>query len=93
VSRTRHCKPVHTPCVSDERTRHGVPSLPVRSLTSQQFPNYLADKMGPVNAVIPCCMMTGVVGFSWIAVHDRAGVIAFCIFYGFWSGAFVSLTP
>ena len=37
--------------------------------------------------------MTAIVGFSWIAVGGLGGLIDFAVFYGFFSGSFVSLTP
>ena len=33
------------------------------------------------------------VAFTWIRVHSLAGLVCFAIFYGFFSGSFVSLTP
>ena len=63
------------------------------TISSLQFPNILADRIGPFNTIIPCTFIAGALGFAWIGVTDRAGIIAFAVFYGFFSGSFVSLTP
>lgn len=43
--------------------------------------------------IIICTIITGVIAFTWIAVHDLAGIVCFAVFYGFFSGSFVSLAP
>lgn len=63
------------------------------TLTSKQFPNMLADKLGPLNTIIPCILISSIIAFSWISVSSRAETITFCIFYGFFSGSVVSLVP
>ncbi|KAK5686794.1 hypothetical protein LTR17_026841 [Elasticomyces elasticus] len=62
------------------------------SFFGRLFPSILADKIGPMNTIIPCAAISSIVGFCWIDVHDRAGTVAFCVIYGFFSGSFVSLT-
>ncbi|KAK9234222.1 major facilitator superfamily domain-containing protein [Lipomyces kononenkoae] len=57
------------------------------------FPNFIADKVGPLNMMIPCTLLTAVMAFVWPAVSSPGGCIVFAIFYGFFSGAFVSLPP
>lgn len=63
------------------------------SVLGRIIPNYLADKLGPFNVVIPCTIMSGVLCFCFIPVHDAPGIIALMAFYGFFSGTFVSLPP
>ncbi|TKA69549.1 hypothetical protein B0A55_06559 [Friedmanniomyces simplex] len=67
--------------------------LNVGSFFGRLFPNILADKIGPLNTIIPCGVVASTIGFSWIAVRDGAGTIAFCVLYGFFSGSIASLSP
>jgi len=53
----------------------------------------LADRLGPINTIIPCTLITSIIALTWISVTSRAGTIAFCLFYGFFSGSVVSLLP
>jgi len=54
-------------------------------------PNYLADKAGPLNVLIPFTFVSGLLAFTWTAVHSSAGLIVFSILYGYFSASFVSL--
>ena len=56
-------------------------------------PNYFAQRAGPFNILIPCVILTGILTFSLISVHNQGGVIVFALIYGFFSGTFVSLPP
>ena len=55
------------------------------------LPNYIADKLGPMNVHIPFTLITGLLAFCWLAVQSPAGLLVFAVFYGFFSGTFVSL--
>ena len=57
------------------------------------IPNFLADKFGPLNMLVPCTLAAGILCLGWIDITGTAGITAFSIFYGFFSGAFVSLIP
>lgn len=57
----------------------------------RQLPNVLADKAGPWNTILPIALITSVVAFAWIAVTSQAGLIAFAVLYGFFSGSIVAL--
>lgn len=70
-----------------------VPILNAGSIVGRLVPNALADRIGALNVLIPCTLACGVLAFTWTAVHENAGLIAFAILYGFFSGAFVSLPP
>ena len=41
----------------------------------------------------PCVIISGILILCWLAVKDLAGIIVFAIFFGFFSGTFVSLPP
>ena len=43
--------------------------------------------------MVPVSLITGVVGLTWVAVNAKGGLIAFCVFYGFFSGSDVALVP
>ncbi|RSM07900.1 hypothetical protein CDV31_008392 [Fusarium ambrosium] len=53
----------------------------------------IADRIGPLNTIAPAGFCVAVVAFSWLAVHDIAGIWIFTTFYGLASGAFQSLMP
>lgn len=57
------------------------------------IPGYVGDMIGPLNMVIPCAMLTGVLCLCLIASHSIAPVIVVLAFYGFFSGTLVSLPP
>jgi len=61
------------------------------SLFGRLIPNYLADRVGPLNIHVPFAFVAALLAFSWIAVRDTASLIVYGVFYGFFSGTFVSL--
>ena len=61
------------------------------SIFGRVIPGFLGDILGAHNVLIPCTVMTAVLAFSWISVRSVAGLIVFAAFYGFFSGALVSL--
>lgn len=56
-------------------------------------PNFIADHTGPLNMLTPAVTITAILAFSWISVHTVPGIIVLAVFYGFFSGGFVSLPP
>lgn len=67
--------------------------LNAASIFGRVIPNFLADKTGPLNMLIPCAAISSLLAFCWIKIRSTAGLIIFCILYGFFSGTFVSLPP
>ncbi|VDB97969.1 unnamed protein product [Peniophora sp. CBMAI 1063] len=63
------------------------------SILGRTVPNFVADKIGPLNTITPIAMFTAVLAFCWIPVNSIAGLVVMCSFYGFSSGALLSLTP
>lgn len=63
------------------------------SVFGRIIPNLIADRTGPLNMIIPCCFLSGVLSLCLIPIRSQASLIAFCILYGFFSGALVSLPP
>jgi predicted MFS family arabinose efflux permease len=63
------------------------------SIAGRLLPNFVADKVGPLNVLIPLTAGASVLTFGWIGIHKGAGLIVFCVLYGFCQGPFVSLPP
>ena len=57
------------------------------------IPNYIADKIGPFNTLMPLTLLATILAFIWITVSTSGGIVVFCLLYGFVSGAFVALSP
>jgi len=67
--------------------------LNAASIFGRVLPNFVADKVGPYNMIIPMSFASGILIFGWLGVTTPAGLIVFCLLYGFFSGAFISLLP
>ncbi|KAJ7215102.1 major facilitator superfamily domain-containing protein [Mycena haematopus] len=63
------------------------------SVGGRILPNFVADRVGPYNMLIPCLVISSALTFSISALKTRAAIIAFAVLYGFWSGSYVSLIP
>lgn len=63
------------------------------SVFGRIIPNLIADHTGPMNMIIPCAFISGVLALCLIAVRSLAPTIVICALYGFFSGSFVSLPP
>lgn len=63
------------------------------SVFGRIFPGLLADKLGPLEVLTGCGLIAAIIAYSWMAVDSLGGLVVFCIFYGFFSGAAVSLPP
>ncbi|ODV92646.1 hypothetical protein CANCADRAFT_1237 [Tortispora caseinolytica NRRL Y-17796] len=61
------------------------------SILGRIIPNYLADKFGGLNMMIPGALMASILCFAWIGIKNVAGMIVFGILYGYASGSLVSL--
>lgn len=70
-----------------------LPILNAASVPGRILPNAIGDYIGPMNVLIPASLFTGVLALAWIAVKTRASIIAVACLYGFFSGAFVSISP
>jgi MFS family permease len=81
------------PGVTADFSVYTIAILNAASTFGRIVPNYLADKTGPLNMIVPCALISAVLAYCWIAVENKAGVIVFCILYGFFTGSFVSLPP
>jgi MFS family permease len=81
------------PGVTAEFSVYTIGILNAGSTLGRIVPNYLADKTGPFNMIVPCALISAVLAYCWVAVENKGGLIVFCILYGFFTGSFVSLPP
>ena len=70
-----------------------LPILNAVSVPGRILPNFAGDYIGPMNVLIPASFMTAVMALAWIGVSSLGGIITFACFYGFFSGAFISIAP
>ncbi|TVY42019.1 Aspyridones efflux protein [Lachnellula subtilissima] len=66
--------------------------LNVGSIFGRIVPNFFADITGPLNITFPFILLCSVIAFSWTSVHSLGQMVLFCLFYGCFSGTFVSIT-
>ena len=62
------------------------------SFMGRIVPGLLADKYGSTNVLVICSLASSILSYAWIVIHDLGGIVVFCILYGFFSGAVVSVT-
>ncbi|KAK7458869.1 hypothetical protein VKT23_009879 [Stygiomarasmius scandens] len=67
--------------------------LSAASLPGRLLPNILADRFGPFNAIVPAIGISGALIFAMFGTSTVGSVATFAVFYGFFSGAFISLCP
>jgi MFS family permease len=68
--------------------------LNAASIFGRVIPGALADKVGKFNMQSLWCMVAGILVLALeLPASSNAAYIAFAVFYGFASGAFVSLLP
>lgn len=75
----------------DETSFYLFSILNAGSMFGRIVPGLAADKLGSMNLHVPVILLTGMLSFAWIGVHNFGELVVFCIFYGFFSGAAVSL--
>lgn len=56
------------------------------SLLGRILPGLLADRFGHYNAMVLAILLSALVAFCWTAVVNLAGLIVWCMAYGFCSG-------
>ncbi|KUJ09023.1 MFS general substrate transporter [Mollisia scopiformis] len=63
------------------------------AIIGRLMPNWLSDKVGPINVVLPGSLLMGVLLLCNLAVVNAGGIICIALFFGVLSGIFVSLPP
>ena len=71
------------------------PFLNLGAIPGRFLPGLLADKLGRFNVMIITSLICAILTFVlWLTAGDNtAAIIAYALFFGFWSGAAISLTP
>ncbi|KAJ8609595.1 hypothetical protein MRB53_039046 [Persea americana] len=67
--------------------------LNAASIFGRVLPAFVADLLGALNVICVCTTMAAILAYTWMSVTAIPGAIVFCVFYGFFSGAIVSLQP
>ncbi|KAI1463560.1 MFS general substrate transporter [Daldinia caldariorum] len=62
-------------------------------LVGRIVPNYFADRVGPLNLMIPACLGCGAAVLAWMAVRTPAQLYGWAVAYGVVAGAIQSLFP
>ncbi|KZP00473.1 MFS general substrate transporter [Calocera viscosa TUFC12733] len=63
----------------------------VGSMFGRTLPNLIADRTGPMVLLVPACFITGSLIFAMFGCTYEGAIIVFCLFFGFFSGAFIGL--
>lgn len=79
--------------LSEDVSFYLLPVLNASSIFGRILPGLIATKVGPLNAMIPCSIITSILAFAWLGISSAAGLWVFCVLYGFFSGAFITLAP
>jgi MFS family permease len=72
---------------------HLLPIINAASTFGRIIPNFLADKTGAFNMMVPCALLSGVLILCLLSISSPVSILVFCILFGFFSGSFVSLQP
>ncbi|KAG8739439.1 hypothetical protein FRC12_016296 [Ceratobasidium sp. 428] len=65
--------------------------LNAASILGRTIPNFISDRIGVFNVMIPCTAIAGVLVFAMFGVKSSGALVVFAILYGFFSGSFFSL--
>ncbi|QRV93588.1 major facilitator superfamily transporter [Ceratobasidium sp. AG-Ba] len=65
--------------------------LNAASILGRTFPNFISDRIGVFNVMIPCSTIGGVLVFAMFGVKSSGALVVFAVLYGFFSGSFFSL--
>nr|WHS04489.1 transporter [Phaeosphaeriaceae sp. CF-150626] len=70
-----------------------VPLYNAASIFGRIAPNFLSDKVGPLNVIAPCAIITGVLLFCLVPLRagQVGGIVVLTILLGFFSGVFVAI--
>jgi len=50
------------------------------------IPGIIADRLGPFNCFVPSAIISGILSYACIGIHNAAGLYSFCVLYGLFSG-------
>jgi MFS family permease len=63
------------------------------SVFGRIIPGLLADRFGAIEVMLTCTLLSALFAYILIAIHSFSGLVVFACFYGFVSGAVVSMPP
>ncbi|KAL0958740.1 hypothetical protein HGRIS_014066 [Hohenbuehelia grisea] len=66
--------------------KYSITIMNAASVFGRTLPNFLADKYGPFNVMIPSTVISGGLVYAMFGASSQAGLVTFAIFYGFFSG-------
>ncbi|KAF7324139.1 MFS monocarboxylate [Mycena kentingensis (nom. inval.)] len=55
------------------------------------LPNVIAQRTGPINALLAACLFGGALDFLWVTARSTAGIFAFNAAFGLASGGYASM--
>ena len=67
--------------------------LNAASVFGRIIPGILAGRLGALEMMIACTIISAIFAYIGIVIYSIGGLVVFAIFYGFLSGAVVSLPP
>ncbi|KAK4498626.1 hypothetical protein PRZ48_009136 [Zasmidium cellare] len=70
-----------------------VPIMNAASVFGRTIPNWLSDKVGPLNVMIPGTFVVATLLFCNLAVRSVGGLVINTLLFGSFSGIFVGLPP
>lgn len=70
-----------------------LPLLNAASVFGRILPNILADRIGPLNVVIPGSIVFGILQLCMLAVNEVGAIIVVALLTGYFSGVYVALSP
>ncbi|OCK76328.1 putative monocarboxylate permease [Lepidopterella palustris CBS 459.81] len=56
-------------------------------------PNFIADRVGNLNVIIPITYISGLIVLLWLTVHHTGNLITISIMYSFFSGGLTNSAP
>ncbi|QRV93586.1 major facilitator superfamily transporter [Ceratobasidium sp. AG-Ba] len=65
--------------------------LNAASILGRTLPNFISDRIGVFNVMIPCSTIGGVLVFAMFGVKSSGALVVFAVLYDFFSGSFFSL--
>ena len=77
--------------VDDNLNSYLLPIINAASFFGRLAFGGLADAIGPMNAFVLASGACGILLFGWIGIVSKAGVLIFCILYGFFAAGLITL--
>ncbi|EXJ87516.1 hypothetical protein A1O3_04476 [Capronia epimyces CBS 606.96] len=69
-----------------------LPILNAGSTLGRLLPNYVVDRCGPFNVLLPLTTGSAILALCWPSVQSTGGIVVFASLYGFFTGGMVSAT-